>query len=311
MYKDSTSKILGSLLIGLLAVNFFFVIYIVITNGDNYKELERKYAELSTEIEGLQNGKLPDGEQKSTDSTVEFLKGEYSNYTDFANSDRESFFNLVSLFFVALGVLVTGAIIVIYWIFGQTKNEVKENADLTIRSSIIAIEEDAKNQIQSLVDPKIQDFEEKYKELERFMENQQFLRKSRVLVLCPESKRVEMERLGAMRIRGIVNEVKLMDLSRFEDFEQRVNDGEVDIIIYRYEKADGNLQEETIRGYIQKLMDFGSLIPMVVYAPFGTRVDGQDSDFINKYPYSAIANLPTTLTSNMISLANVISYMRR
>src|SRR5699024_5413201 len=143
---------------------------------------------------------------------------------------------LVSLFFVALGVLVTGGTIVLYWIFGQTKTEVKENADLTIKSSINEIEEDAKNKIKSLIDPKLEDFEEKYYELERFMENQHSLRNSKVLILSPANRKSEMEKLEVIRIREIVGEAQLITLDEFEDFEQKVDNGEIDIIVYRYEK---------------------------------------------------------------------------
>lgn len=206
--------------------------------------------------------------------------------------------------------MVTGGTIVLYWIFGQTKTEVKENANLTIRASIDEIEQDAKDKIKSLIDPKIEDYEKKYKELERFIENQHSIRKSRVLVLCPDSKKEEMEKLEVMRIRGIVGEAQLMDLNDFKAFKQKVINGEVDIIVYRYEKNNGQ-QEESVRKYIQLLKDLDLEIPVVIYANFNNRVDGEDSVTINSYPFSVIANLPTSLTSNMISLANVLSYERR
>lgn len=304
MFKGKTEKVLGVLLIGILAFNFFFVVYIINTMNEGYDKLEKKIGEISTQIEKIQTEKV---QGNINDKTVDFLKDEFSNYKDFANSDRESFINLVNLFFVALGVLVTGGTIVLYWIFGQTKTEVKENANLTIRTSINEIEQEAKNQIKSLIDPKLEDFEEKYKELERFMDNQHSLRKSKALVLCPESKKEEMEKLEVMRIRGIVDEAQLLDLNNFEEFEQKLSDGDIDIIIYRYEKG-GKDQEEVIRKYIQKLKDLDLEIPVVIYATMGNRVDGEDSDMINSYPFSVIANLPTSLTSNMISLLSVLSY---
>lgn len=107
-----------------------------------------------------------------------------------------------------------------------------------------------------------------------------------------------------------MGEVQLMSLNDLDDFEQKVSNGKVDIIIYRYEK-EGRNQEESIRMYIQKLKDLDLEIPVVVYAPFSNRVDREDSDIINSYPFSVIANLPTSLTSNMISLANVLSYEKR
>jgi len=308
MFKGLTEKIIGILLICLLTFNFFCVMHIGNTMHDRYDQLDKKIVELTNQIKTIQEDNKTVTVQDN--KTIDFLKEEYSNYRDFANSDRDSFFNLVSLFFVALGVLVTGGTIVLYWIFGQTKTEVKENADLTIRSSINEIEQDAKNKIKNLIDPKLKDFEEKYKELERFMENQHTLRKSRVLVLSPENRKNEMEKLEVMRIREIVDEAQLMTLENFDDFEQKIDNGEVDIIVYRYEKVERDKQEETIRRYIQALKDRDSKIPVVVYAKPGNLVDGEDGKFVDSYPYAVMANLPTTLTSNMISLANVLSYER-
>ncbi|MFD1173951.1 hypothetical protein [Oceanobacillus picturae] len=310
MFKGNIEKVLGIMLILLLAFNFFFLLHINNSVGEKQGQLEEKLAVLSNQIEALQEDS-PKTEKGNTDSTIDFLKQEYANYKDFANSNRESFINLVSLFFVALGVLVTGGTIVLYWIFGQTKTEVKENANLTIKSSIKEIEEEAKSKIKSLIDPKMEDFEEKYRELERFMENQHSLRKSRVLVLSPENKKEEMERLELMRIREIVGEAQLITLDDFEEFEQKIDNKEVDILVYRYEKKEGDMQEETIRGYIQSLKDRDSKIPVVVYAKPGNLVDKEDGKFVDSYPYAVMANLPTTLTSNMISLAGVLSYERR
>lgn len=309
MFRGNFEKVLGIMLILLLAFNFFFLLHINNSIGEKQERLEGKLVVLNKQIQTLQEGS-PKTEKGNTDSTIDFLKQEYANYKDFANSNRESFINLVSLFFVALGVLVTGGTIVLYWIFGQTKTEVKENANLTIKSSIKEIEDEAKSKIKSLIDPKMEDFEEKYRELERFMENQHSLRKSRVLVLSPEERKDEMERLELMRIREIVGEAQLITLDNFDEFEQKLDNKEVDILIYRYEKKETDKQEETIRAYIQALKDRDSKIPVVVYAKPGHLVDKKDGEIVNSYPYAVMANLPTTLTSNMISLAGVLSYER-
>lgn len=323
MLKSNIEKVLGILVIALLAFNFFFLLHIDNSMNEKQEQFEERLTELSSQIDDLQENDSTTG-NGSSDKTIDFLKQEYANYKDFANNDRESFMNLVSLFFVALGVLVTGGTIVLYWIFGQTKTEVKENANLTIKSSINEIKEKAnatikdsvkeieaetKKQIRSLIDPTIEDFEEKYNELERFMENQHSIRKSRVVVLTPESKKEEMESLEVARIREIVGEAQIMGLDEFEAFEEKINNKEIDIIIYRYE-LNGNEQEEIIRKYIGKLKELDLNIPVVVYATFQNRVVGEDADLINSYPYSVLANMPTSLTSNMMSLANVISYER-
>lgn len=324
MLKSNFDKVLGILLIALLTFNFFFLLHIDNSMNEKQEKFEERLTELSSQIDDLQESDSIT-RNGNADKMIDFLKQEYTNYKDFANNDRESFINLVSLFFVALGVLVTGGTIVLYWIFGQTKTEVKENANITIKSSINEIKEKAnttikdsvkeieietKSQIKSLIDPTIEDFEEKYNELERFMENQHSIRKSRVVVLTPESKRDEMESLEVARIREIVGDAQILGLDEFEAFGKKVKNREIDIIIYRYE-LNGNEQEEIIRKYIQKLQELDLNIPVVVYATFENRVVGEDAEVINSYPYSVLANMPTSLTSNMMSLANVVSYERR
>ncbi|WP_062197404.1 hypothetical protein [Massilibacterium senegalense] len=324
MLKSNIEKVLGILLIILLAFNLFFLLYIHYSTNKKQDQLEEKLAALSSEVNNLivSNSTTGNG---NAEKTIDFLKQEYTNYKDFANNDRESFMNLVSLFFVALGVLVTGGIIVLYWIFGQTKTEVKENANTTIKHSINEIgeqanttiknfvkeiEEETKNKIKSLIDPTIEGFEVKYNELERFIESQHSIRNSRVVVLTPENKKEEMESIEVARIRGIVGEAQIIGLDEFEEFEKKINNKEIDIIIYRYE-LDGKEQEGIIQQYIGKLKELDLSIPIVVYATFDNRIVGEDANLINSYPYAVLANMPTSLTSNMVSLANVVSYERR
>lgn len=319
LFKNFREKWLGILIVALLIFNFFFIIHIGKVMHKKYEQLDTTLVELRTQLKDLEENVInANGKNKIDQSNnlgvdkevINFLKEEYANYRYFANNDRESFFNLINTFFVALAVLVTGGTIVIYWLFGQTKEEVKNNADLTIRTSINKIEREAENKIKSLIDPKLVDFEEKYKELERFMENQHALRNSNVLVLCPKDKKMEMENLEVARIRAIVKNVKIMELEDFERFEQKMDSGDVDIIVYRYEKEDSSKQEEKIRKYIQALIDRESKIPVVIYAKPGNQVNGDDGEIINKYPYTVIANLPITLTSHIISLSNVLSYLK-
>lgn len=324
MLKSNIEKVLGILLIILLAFNLFFLLYIHYSTNKKQDQLEEKLAALSSEVNNLIVGNSTTG-NGNAEKTIDFLKQEYTNYKDFANNDRESFMNLVSLFFVALGVLVTGGIIVLYWIFGQTKTEVKENANTTIKhsineigeqanttikNSVKEIEEETKNKIKSLIDPTIEGFEVKYNELERFIESQHSIRNSRVVVLTPENKKEEMESIEVARIRGIVGEAQIIGLDEFEEFEKKINNKEIDIIIYRYE-LDGKEQEGIIQQYIGKLKELDLSIPIVVYATFDNRIVGEDANLINSYPYAVLANMPTSLTSNMVSLANVVSYERR
>lgn len=319
LFNRNFEKIVGILIIVLLIFNFFFLLYVGDAIHKKHDQLDKKIVQLTTQIRVIEEEINTSNDQNNRNSkndnvnkdTIDFLKEEYANYREFANSDRESFFNLVSLFFGALGVLVTGGTIVLYWLFGQTKTEVKDNADLTIKASINEIENDAKDKINRLINPKLEDFEGKYKELERIMENQYAIRKSKVVVLCPDNKKEEMKNVEIKRIRAIVSEVQMLMIEDFEEFKNKVENNQVDIIVYTYVKKQQGKQEEIIRKYIQFLIDRDISIPMVVYAKPGNQVDGDDGNFVNAYPYTVIANLPTTLTSNMISLSNVLSYERR
>lgn len=297
-------------LILMMLINFIFVISIVKNVNDKHKQIDEKIIKNNEQVEAFQRGNI-DVKQQDNNKTVEFLRQEYSNYRDFANNDRSTFIQLVNLFFIALGILVTGGIVVIYWMFGQTRKEVIENLESNIKLSSNTIEEKVKREIEIKINEEI---ESKYKELLRFMENEYSLRKSKVLILCPEEKKEEMENLEAMRLRQIVDEVRILDLKAFEEFKRKLNNNELDIIVYRYEKPTEKKEQEgtiTIRDYIQELKYRNLSIPMVVYAKNGIRVEGEDEKSVNSYPYSIMANMPTSLTSNMMSLANALSYEKR
>lgn len=304
--RTSFEKIVGVLLLVLLVFNFFYLLHINNTFNEKQKNFEEKLVEITSQVKELREH--TSSGYSTSFNTVEFLKQEYINYREFANSDRESFMNLINLFFIAVGVLITGAIIVIYWIFGQTKMEVKENADLTIKSFVSEIERDAKEKIKNLIDPKIKDFEEKYRELERIMENQHLLRKSKVIVLGPENKKEGLEKLELKSIRSIVEKVDFIVLGDFDRFKEVIEKKEVDIIIYRYEKGEKD-EDKTIRKYIQILKDMDMKIPVVVYAK-DIRIDDDDLSSVKSYPFSVIANMPTSLTINMMSLVNILSFER-
>lgn len=296
------------LLIILLAFNFFYLLFIHISLDNKQSQLNEKLADLSDQISILTN-ETTKNERSTSDETIDFLKQEYINYRDFANSDRESFMSLVNVFFVSLGILATGGIIILYWIFGQTRNEVKESADLTIKKSISKIEKNAKKQIKSLLPSKVKNIEEKFTELQRFMDNQQKLRNIKVLVLTPVNKKEEMEKLEVRRIREIVGEVDVSTLDNLEYFKEKVENKKIDLIIYRYEKLENAAQEKQIREYIKILKDINSRVPIVIYAI--SKLDGEDLSWVNSYYYSTFANLPVTLTTNMISLLSIISYEKK
>ncbi|UTR13117.1 hypothetical protein MM221_10630 [Salipaludibacillus sp. LMS25] len=292
-------------LIILLAFNFFYLLFIHISLDNKQSQLNERLADLSDQISIITNDTTKN-ETSTSDETIDFLKQEYINYRDFANSDRESFMSLVNVFFVSLGILATGGIIILYWIFGQTRNEVKESADLTIKKSISKIEKNAKKQIKSLLPSKVKNIEEKFTELQRFMDNQQKLRNIKVLVLTPGNKKEEMEKLEVRRIREIVGEVDVSPMDNLEYFKGKVENKKIDLIVYRYEKIAPATQEEKIRDHIKILKNSDSRIPIVIYTK--CRLDGEDENSVNSYYYSTLANLPVTLTTNMISLLSIISY---
>lgn len=296
------------MLIILLAVNFFYLLFIHISLDNKQSQLNEKLVDLSDEIHILTN-ETTKNESSTSDEILDFLKQEYTNYREFANSDRESFMNLVNVFFVSLGILVTGGIIILYWIFGQTRNEVQESADLTIKKSVSEIEENAERQIKSLLPPKLKNIEEKFTELQRFMDNQHKLRNSKVLVLTPENKKEEMEKLEVRRIREIVGEVDVSTLGNLGYFKGKLENKKIDLIVYRYEKLENAAQENKIREYIKILKKNNSRIPIVIYTK--SKLEGEDESSVNSYYYSTFANMPVTLTTNMISLLSIISYEKK
>ncbi|MFB1082498.1 hypothetical protein [Jeotgalibacillus sp. JSM ZJ347] len=314
MSKDKHSKnqsginkfsILPILIIITLACNLFFLIYLANSARTMEHVLQEDITTLQKEISLLQEENELQSEGGS-EATVNLLREEFSNYKDMANSNTDSFISLVNTFFVALGILVTAGVIVLYWIFGQTKSEVKENAEVTLKSSVEEIKSDVKNEILKLSGEAVKDLEGKYTELERFMNAQYSIRQSRVLFITPEDKKEEMDMLEIERVRKLVKSVETLIVEEYDDFETRMDTGDVDILVYAYKQSIEN-GDPFLGKYIDYLRNKDSKVPIVIYAK-SDRVTKNDEIMIHDYPFSVLANLPTTLTSNMISLTNILSY---
>lgn len=298
------------LLIVLLGFNLVFLINVSKKVQNEIKDIEKKNVELSVQLERFEGIIEEDNYSivlKQDEDTIEFLKSEYENFQTFANSDRESFFNLINLFFVALGVLVTGATIVLYWLFGQSREEVRKSAESVIQVSADEVATEAKTKFDTMLGPTITEFEGKYSELNRMLDSGQKLRNSKFLVSCPEEEKFTVETKLIDRLRAISN-TQLMDFNEFEDIKTKLENKEIDMLIYVYIK-EHEKNNETFKKYIQHLIDTNSKIPFIVYIEYDQgRIEGEENNLFNLYPYSAFANVPVTLTTTIISMSNLLSY---
>lgn len=296
------------LLIILLGINLIFLVNVSKKFQDETKDIEKNYVDLSSRLEQFERIIKDENHSivlKKDEETIEFLKSEYENFQNFANSDRESFFNLINLFFVALGVLVTGATIVLYWLFGQSREEVRKNAESLIQISAGEVVMEAKSRFDTILDPTITEYEEKYKELNRLLNNGHKLRNSKFLVSCSEEEKVIVETKLIGRIRAI-SETQLSDFNEFEDIKNKLIDKEIDMLIYVYKK-EYETSHRMFKKYIQHFIDIDSKIPLIVYIDNG-RIEGEEGTLLNLYPYSALANMPVSLTTTIISMSNLLSY---
>lgn len=307
-FNEYATSFAPIILILLLITNLIYLVNIGSNFHKESKATEKELTSLSTQLKEFEEV-LKDEEKtvllKQDEEMVEFLKSEYENFQSFANSDRESFFNLINLFFVALGVLVTGGTIVLYWLFGQSREEVKKNAEKVIEVSAEQVVNEAKQKFDEILSPTVTEYDEKYKELERLLNSGYKLKNSNFILVCSEEETTNVESNLVRRVRAISN-TQLHKFNEFEDTKVKLSNNEIDMLIYVYKKIY-ETENQTFKKYIQFLIDIDSKIPIIIYIDNG-RVDGEDGELLNLYPYSSLANIPTTLTTNIIAMVNLLSY---
>lgn len=300
-------------LLAILAFNLFFLIWIGVSIHNKEKVLLKEIHTVNEYIADLEEvineEENNSAEIKSKDETIEFLESQYDKYFEFADKDRASFFNLVNIFFVALGVLVTGAIVVIYWMFGQSREEVRKNADREIEASLAEIKSNAEEKIGSLIDPKITEYEERLNELTRLLDTQHKLTNSNILLICNDNQKDSLGKELKIRAKAIVNKVEIHSMQFIEEFQQFIEENKMDMIIYLYEESYEN-EHPTLGGYLELLIEKDSRIPIIIYTGRAF-LSGLNLELANQYPYSTFANMPTTLTTSIISLSNIVSYERK
>lgn len=296
------------ILIVLMGANLIYLVHIGYNYQKEYKAIDKELITLSTRLNNFEEVLKEDKKTvllKQDEEMIEFVKSEYENFQSFANSDRESFFNLINLFFVALGVLVTGATIVLYWLFGQSRQEVKKNAEEIINVSAGEVVTEAKQKFDEILGPTITDYDEKYRELNRLLDSGHKLKNSKFILACSDEERVNVETKLINRVRAI-STTQIYDFNDFEEIKLNLSNKEIDMLIYIYKK-EYEEEKGMFRQYINHLIAIDSKIPIIIYIDNG-RIDGDEGVLLNQYPYSSLANIPTTLTTNIISMANLLSY---
>lgn len=256
------------------------------------EQMEAKFEEINKKIQEINRNQA---KNPQTDTSIaEFLQEEYANYREAANKDRESFFNLINTFFVAVGILVTGGIIILHWTFGQTRAEMEDRFQ-SVRKDI---ENKYDSELSRLVDSKIEDVKKGQKEINRWIKSQLQLRNSKVVVVSTKNTKKEMSKLIKNRIQNIVEpKVEIIDRNQLDFFKQKFKSKEIDLVIYRYD-TDKEEQEVEVRKYINELHKSSRKIPIIIYTG-GLKVTGDDLESIESYPLSLMANFPTSLINNI------------
>lgn len=300
------------LLIAILVFNLFFLIWIGKSIHTKEKMLLNEIHKINEYVTELEKVIYEDEksikETNNKDEAIEFLESQYDKYFEFADKDRASFFNLVNLFFVALGVLVTGAIVVIYWMFGQSREEVRKNADREIETSLASLKLNAEQKLQELIDPKITEYEEKLKEFTRMLNNNYKLKNSEILIVSNENQIDNLAKDLQTRAKAIVKKVEIHPINQFNEFQEFIAENQMDMIVYMYDEIY-EAENHVLEKYLELLLEKDSRIPLIVYTDY-KQLKGDNLILANKYPYSTFANMPTTLTTSIISLSNLISYER-
>ncbi|MBY6269556.1 hypothetical protein [Parageobacillus thermoglucosidasius] len=248
------------------------------------EENNKKIANIEVTIKKIEDKEFEGNKDSIDKEVIELTRKQFEDYREFAKTERESFTNLISLFFKILGAI--GAILsfIFIWIVGQTKKEVR--ADISAS-------------LEKLVDNEVAGYEEKLAELRKMIDNQIALRNSKVLLICPKKLQDSMRNLEVKKIKERVSEVKILDTEDIDAISSYIRNSKVDLIIYKYQKTEQ--QEANVRQVLSLLKEGNYDIPFIVYT--SDKVEGEVDKEIRSYNWSIYVNLPTTLISTLFSLA--------
>ncbi|WP_124727601.1 hypothetical protein [Staphylospora marina] len=266
----------------------------------------------------------------------EHLQAEMTRFQDLVQKERDSFFTLFQFLTGTLTVLLGVAGYIVYYNIGQTKADLKKQMEVELdqtkkelhREFQQRLEEEKElleKQMQEELESALQGYHRDLEQLRKQMEEQylhtleQFTRdvgqdldalkknienektftSSRIWVTGPEAEieKMKTDEVDLISRRGIKSiEVKTFDR---DQLKQALENNEIDILIYRYQPANGRLDQDLI-SIAKLLVERNEEVPLIVY---GTNLKDVEMSVLGKYKFFTISNFRMTLISNIFSLA--------
>lgn len=275
--RDKSAIFVIFLLTMLLVLILYFYVDLKIENNrlsDTIKNIEQKY------LLNTNDGNIEIEQYKQM---IEFIKGEFETYKEIANNDRQSFIQLVNIFFMGLAILAGIVSLVLYWTFGQTRQEVVSTANKYLKEK---------------VDEAITPMENRIDELNRIISSQVALKNSKLMFVGGKSKLEKMKKLEIKKIKEVIENVVLYSYEN-QNVCQTISAFNPDILVYCVDNSESKDELEKIEeiSIFLNQNDFG--IPFIIY------VKGRIPDeLLSTYAWTIPANMPATLISHIFSLGH-------
>lgn len=257
-------------------------------------ELQQKVEELQKEMD----------QAKLVDQKLEMMEKNLDHFRENEEKSQENLHNTFTFFIGCLTVLLSVAVVVITYVIGQSRKDIRENfAELKTES-----ERKFQVMMRESLDQHRLDFkdmmEEEKRELEQLIAREIAHKRARIVIIGSkdEIELMQREELQRIRDRGLTN-IKLLPFDK-QVFQEKLVTDEIDIIVYRY--IPGCDHDPHMHFIVDELLNIQSAIPLIVYtrsSDSNDRVEGVDSEKLKQYPETRFANVPATLVERLVSAA--------
>lgn len=181
----------------------------------------------------------------------------------------------------------------------QSTKALEKQAEL----QIAGVKSKSEEAIQQVAEESVGRLKSKLNALELAVSRELLYRKAFVLVVGAEADVEQMDtELCLLRGKGLTIVSAPYSVT---DLNDRLQDGKVDIVIYRYH-PDASGQDPAFRPTIDAIRDCGRDIPLLVYTPSVT-VTGRDQEAMNGYCWSTPARGGATLVSHTYLMTHLFS----
>lgn len=299
-----------------LVLIFSFLLPVSIVNAQTP---EQRIEKLEQQVE--KQDLLIDGYQKLLEESKNFREG--------VHQQVEEFYSEINCILAAIAIALVVFQIFIFLMFGQSRRELKAIIDEKQKEVDKMLEkmenevkeklEEQRNKLEDLIEKKYEDLllkvlkdNKSVKAIKQIVRNELSYTNAKIGFISrseEETKRLEKEETQLLQDFGVKEEILTFTFEKNrEEIEKRIEQGEIDVLIYSCEKLESNKDKDnTLIDLVNLLKELNCRIPIIIYTyQRGSQVVAELEDIKGYFNY-AFANFPATLLSNLLSLAYVFN----